>query len=73
MTCNINQIKRIWDNYKVNENLECIPGESVYLHDRYSFHSPRGHSDLFLFESIQNSNCLNDDFEFNIITADNDM
>jgi len=56
------------DKFDSNENLQCIPGENMYLSERMMpmMHFGGG-ADLFIHESIKNTNCLDDDWEVQMV------
>jgi len=53
------------DKFDSRENLQCIPGENMYVTERMMpfMHMGMGGGDLFIHETIKTTNCLDDDWE----------
>jgi len=58
------------DKFDGNENMQCIPGENMYMTERMMPMMFGGSEDLFVHETIKSTNCLDDDWETQILTAD---
>ncbi len=58
------------DKFDSRENLQCIPGENVYVSERMMPMMFMGEADLFIHESIKSTNCLDDDWEAQMISAE---
>ena len=58
------------DKFDSRENLQCIPGENMYISDRMHQMMYMGEADLFIHESIKGTNCLEDDWEAQMLTAE---
>lgn len=58
------------DKFDSRENLQCIPGENMYVSERMHPMMYMGNADLFIHESIKSTNCLDDDWEAQMVSAE---
>ncbi len=58
------------DKFDSRENFQCIPGENMYVNERMFPMMHMGEADLFIHESIKSTNCLEDDWEAQMLTAE---
>jgi len=58
------------DKFDGNENLECIPGENMYIAENMYPMMWGGSADLFIHESIKDTNCLEDDWETQMVAIE---
>lgn len=62
------------DKFDSNEHLQCIPGENMYISERMMPMMMFGGSpDLFIHESIKSTNCLDDDWEAQMLTTEKSL
>lgn len=58
------------DKFDSRENLQCIPGENIFVTDRMQQMMWRGNdADLFIHETLKETTCLDDDWEAKMMTA----
>ena len=58
------------DKFIDNEDLQCNPGENIFVTERMQQMMWRGQADLFVHETIKSTSCLDDDWEAKMITAE---
>ena len=59
------------DNFNERENIQCIPGENMYVGEGVrSMYMGGGTTDLFIHESIKSTNCLDDDWDAKMLTPE---
>lgn len=59
------------EKFDSREDLQCIPGENMYMSERmFPMMHRGGGAGLFIHESIKTTNCLDDDWEAQMLTAE---